>query len=471
MEYSAENFSKDLKNYCDESLSDICKYVHALNTGIGKGNINFCKVLLSTGFIKDINYKMVDGTLLHTAVEYNQPELVKILIGNGADLECVTIIGETTLTMAISMLHMEIVKILLDAGANINKIDANGRTPLTCAINSRVIYNVKFLMERGAKFDMKNIHNLRALANALEDGHTEIVKLLGNKCCYGKECLNLAKGICMLEHETQFEAIVETQKYTSDTIKDDLFYEPNFGYNKPISIKNPFNARRLSELITSGEYSENVFFDMPLTEHNLSFVKNAVYVTFDISVNPDTMLFYDYLKQCSNYHIGFSMYKYNLTSSGTKAILFPANIKSLMIANYNPHCKIISDTLEELYLGSDRTIGITTEQLAKYLPITVKILGLDAFMDVPITNPIEVLLLMNVASRSSVCMSRCSKCVNCRICYKSDQDYYTDTVKKIIIVPDGYTFGHIFKYSVPSIYKKLISIHRLNDDEYKIEWV
>ena len=465
MEYSAEQFFKDLKIYTDLA-PDTCKYEVALDDGIENNSINFCKVLLSSGLIKDINYRIGRNyTFLHTAAEYGRLELVKILMEYSPNLECITCDGETALILAIKMRNIEIIKILLDAGANINTMDVNGKTVLMYAREAHEINIAKLLLERRVKFDLDDKNNLKTLTYASENGQTKMVALLTQlekeKCCYGKACLNLAKGTCMLEHDKP--------KYTSETIKDDMFYSYDFGYDNDVttidSLKTPFNAQRISSLQALKVCPENVYFDVPLNEHSLSFIKNAVYVTFDISIDP-TKIFYDYLITCTHYHVGFNM----LNSEHVSSITLSPSIKSLMIAGYYPY-KIISNTLEEVYLSCHHEQqDPTTQQLAGNIPVTVKTLGLDSYMDVQILNPIEVLLIMSVPSGTRLMRGKCPRCSNCQECDGDAKDYYPDTLKQIVIVP-AMRGAKKFKCSMPYYYKEKISIHQLDEADYEITWL
>ena len=100
-----------------------------------------------------------------------------------------------------------------------------------------------------------------------------------------------------------------------------------------------------------------------------------------------------------------------------------------MIVGYNP-CKVIINTLEKVYWSCHHKQKVpTTEQLAGNIPITVKTLGLDSYMDVQILNPIEVLLIISVPSK-------CPRCSNCQQCDGDAKDYYPDTLKQVVIVPE-----------------------------------
>lgn len=225
MEYSAKQFLQDLENLSDNDVPPECKYIQALCNGIEDHKADFCKVLLSLGLIKNINYQQIESkyTPLMIAVEYERHELIKILLEHGADTEYTTIYGNTALLLAVIYQNHEIMKILLDAGANVNVINTSKYTPLMYAIDNSQIDDVKLLIEKGAKID---IDNLIMLIDTHDKDDVEILKLLmqgiKGKCCYGETCLNLAKGLCKLEHEIIKDDIINPLKiHTTETIKDE----------------------------------------------------------------------------------------------------------------------------------------------------------------------------------------------------------------------------------------------------------
>ena len=90
--------------------------------------IEAIKILVNEGF--DINFVAGDGyTLLKSAVESNDFQLVKDLLLLGADTET-SRTGDTALHKAIYMDYLDIAEFLLKVGANPNAEDVDGETPL-----------------------------------------------------------------------------------------------------------------------------------------------------------------------------------------------------------------------------------------------------------------------------------------------------------------------------------------------------
>lgn len=79
----------------------------------------------------------VGDTLLHSAVYYNEPELVTELLHRGASIDSRGEFGFTALHCAADRGHAAIVRILLGAGANTEALSDFGETPLALARAAR----------------------------------------------------------------------------------------------------------------------------------------------------------------------------------------------------------------------------------------------------------------------------------------------------------------------------------------------
>ena len=107
-----------------------------LLTAIDRGNIEIIKQHIDSG--TDINDYPIPGGLpfqgaqpLHLAVLKGNADIVKILLGNGAQIDLVAGNKDeaTPLHWAVFYLQKEMVSLLVKSGANINALDANGFTP------------------------------------------------------------------------------------------------------------------------------------------------------------------------------------------------------------------------------------------------------------------------------------------------------------------------------------------------------
>jgi ankyrin repeat protein len=68
------------------------------------------------------------STPLHNAAWYQHPELVKVLIEAGADLDAKNSAKKTPLHF-VARRNIKIAKMLIDAGADVNAEDEDGKTP------------------------------------------------------------------------------------------------------------------------------------------------------------------------------------------------------------------------------------------------------------------------------------------------------------------------------------------------------
>ena len=93
-----------------------------------------------------------DGTALHFAAFFRQPEATRLLVERGADLEAVasTFGNVTPLHSACASGERESARILLEAGANPNVRQQGGFTPLHAAAQNGDEELARLLLDRGA---------------------------------------------------------------------------------------------------------------------------------------------------------------------------------------------------------------------------------------------------------------------------------------------------------------------------------
>jgi ankyrin repeat protein len=103
-----------------------------------QGHIGVLEVLLQ-GRTHNIGVDEKDGkgfTPLMTACTINRPDIVEILLANGADVNLVNNAGFTPLHIACEQVNADIVQMLLEAGANLKQETTQG-TPLDIAKKSK----------------------------------------------------------------------------------------------------------------------------------------------------------------------------------------------------------------------------------------------------------------------------------------------------------------------------------------------
>ena len=121
----------------------------------------------------------VEGaTALWGASTRNHVEVVKMLLGAGADVNKPTAIGSTPLRGAAFNGHCDTMNVLIEHGADLNYASVLAQSPLLISVMKGHIEATKLLLDKGAQQDMKNIYNHSIMHIAAAKGHTDILKML-----------------------------------------------------------------------------------------------------------------------------------------------------------------------------------------------------------------------------------------------------------------------------------------------------
>ena len=131
----------------------------------------------------ELNVRSVDDiTPLTAATILNQPEVVRILLDAGADVNAKDITGWTALIHSASAnSNIEIARALIKARSDINARGIHGNTALIMAALKGNIAFVKALVEAGADLNVSadiEGENSTALVIAEKKGHGDIVEFL-----------------------------------------------------------------------------------------------------------------------------------------------------------------------------------------------------------------------------------------------------------------------------------------------------
>ncbi len=122
------------------------------------------------------------GTLLHRAVFENCPQIVKMFIEKGADVNAkATYLQQTPLHTAIREAKGDrdvLIKQLLDHKADVNAPNGRGDTPLHYAVAFGETAHVQMLVDAGAKLEVLNKENKTPLTLAKEQKETDKIKIL-----------------------------------------------------------------------------------------------------------------------------------------------------------------------------------------------------------------------------------------------------------------------------------------------------
>jgi len=118
------------------------------------------------------------GTAVATATIFDRPEIVSLLLDQGADIN--TLSGEDGTALGCAALNgnVEIVSLLLERGADTNLVGGIYGTALGCAAWRGKVEVVSLLLERGADTNLVGGSYGTALGCAALSGNVEIVSLL-----------------------------------------------------------------------------------------------------------------------------------------------------------------------------------------------------------------------------------------------------------------------------------------------------
>ena len=175
-----------IKNYVEcYNNNDLNVHIDRFNTPLTlvcqKGNSEMVQWLIDQG--ADVDFVTVYGNSpLHTATGFDNTEAVKTLIENGANVDAYGYMTNTVVMSSIDGNHHECLRLLLDAGADPN-LGADGHSfPLFAAAYDRHVECARALLESGAEVnkctsdvtrDGKSALHMAALMKSIE-----IVELL-----------------------------------------------------------------------------------------------------------------------------------------------------------------------------------------------------------------------------------------------------------------------------------------------------
>ncbi|GHM57985.1 MAG: hypothetical protein sL5_01010 [Candidatus Mesenet longicola] len=104
-------------------------------------------------------------SLLHYAIFYNKPNVVRLLLNLGVDLEIKAKKGMRPLHLAVFYNRIEIAKILLDEGADVNVVGNLGNTPLD---NARRKYSSNEDYKNITELLEEVVHNRTTISSTIE---------------------------------------------------------------------------------------------------------------------------------------------------------------------------------------------------------------------------------------------------------------------------------------------------------------
>lgn len=179
--YDSEESDQDFKSRRRVDLKRLDDAKYPLHTACIKGDLVTVSNLIEKEHY-DVNSRDCSNyTPLKVAVNNysNSTELVKLLLGYGADIHVEGC--ENLLTVAIEHGHFETAKILVQSGFGVNKPDKEGYTPLQVACHESYLEMIYYLVEMGADLNVKDKNGATLLMNAAQFADPEVIEYLLNR--------------------------------------------------------------------------------------------------------------------------------------------------------------------------------------------------------------------------------------------------------------------------------------------------
>jgi len=152
-----------------------------LLVAITDGDLTRVEALLDAGV--DPNIVFHDRTPLVFSIYGGQPEIFRLLVERGADLDQTSETVGPLITLAAESGNLEILGLLLEREVDIDAKDRSGKTPLMLAVQNRHAAAVEFLLEKGADADIQEENGWTALMFAAMLGALDSVNhLIGAGC-------------------------------------------------------------------------------------------------------------------------------------------------------------------------------------------------------------------------------------------------------------------------------------------------
>jgi len=149
----------------------------AFTWAIHNDHPNVARLLIATG--ANVNLFDQDGwTALMVAAAKNQQEIVRLLIVAGANVDLITQYGYTALMKVAISNRPEIARLLIVAGADVDLVEQDGYTALMLAAQSNNTEIVRLLIAAGANLDLIDQFGETALIYSVRYNSPEIARLL-----------------------------------------------------------------------------------------------------------------------------------------------------------------------------------------------------------------------------------------------------------------------------------------------------
>ena len=137
------------------------------------------KLLISKGANLNIRNKL-DRTPLMIALDNGMVDIAKILIGKGADIHVKNKYEESALTIASEYNMIEIINLLIDKDANVMYDYNHTKSPLYHALRNKNLSIINKLIEKGAFINNYSDENISAIDDAIKYNLIDVLLVILN---------------------------------------------------------------------------------------------------------------------------------------------------------------------------------------------------------------------------------------------------------------------------------------------------
>lgn len=228
-----------------------------LHLAAQSGHESLVRLLLNyPGVQADTPSNMQGSTPLHLAAQNGHTAVVGLLLSKStSQLHLKDRRGRTCLHLAAANGHIEMLRALLGQGAEINVIDKTGWSPLHFAAKSGFLATVRFLVESGANPTLECKDGKTAIQYAASENHQEVVSFLLKK---NTSTLKLTE-----DRKFVFDLMV-CGKLNNNNVIEEFVLHSSAPLDTAVKLSRAFYITSLKEkeramdLLNAAKYSENM---------------------------------------------------------------------------------------------------------------------------------------------------------------------------------------------------------------------